>query len=84
LTAEHAKAYPHGVLADEREVIAIEALAALGRLDDAKARALAFEAASPGTPYAKRIERATGSGDTVQRMNPVSDPKSIAPSKKAP
>jgi hypothetical protein len=58
LTSEHRQLYPRGTLAQEREVLAIEALAALGQGDAARARAAAFESASPGSPYAVRVARA--------------------------
>jgi hypothetical protein len=58
LTSEHRQLYPRGTLAQEREVLAIEALAALGRADAASARAAAFESANPGSPYAVRVARA--------------------------
>jgi hypothetical protein len=58
LTAEHRQLYPRGTLAQEREVLAIEALGALGRGAAARARAAAFESASPGSPYAVRVARA--------------------------
>jgi hypothetical protein len=43
LTAEHARRYQDGVLAQEREVLAIDALARLGHRDLAAARARRFE-----------------------------------------
>jgi hypothetical protein len=57
LAAEHGRAYPHGALAQEREVIAIEALAAAGRHDEARARAATFRAAYPGSSHQARIDR---------------------------
>jgi hypothetical protein len=59
-TSEHARAYPRGSLSQEREVIAIEALVALGRNDDAKERAAAFHRAYPGSSHAGRVDRLVG------------------------
>lgn len=42
LAADHARFHPRGALTEEREVIAIDALAALGRTQAARARADAF------------------------------------------
>lgn len=56
-TNEHAKAYAHGAFAQEREVIAIEALVALGRRDEARRRAAAFGVDYPGSSHAARISR---------------------------
>ena len=58
LTVEHARRFPTGVLAEEREVIAIEALAKLGRDDEARSRSSAFFAAHPGSAYRLRIDDA--------------------------
>ena len=63
LTEEHARLYPHGLLAEERDVLAIEALARLGRLPRAKDLAQRFAARYPGSAYTKRIERALASDD---------------------
>jgi outer membrane protein assembly factor BamD (BamD/ComL family) len=54
---EHARLYPHGSLADDREVIAIDALVRLGRRDDAEARAARFRAVHPGSPSMRRLDR---------------------------
>jgi hypothetical protein len=43
----HAREYPEGALAEERDAIAIRALAALGRRPEAKTRAAAFERRYP-------------------------------------
>lgn len=56
LCDEHQARFAHGELAPEREVIAIGALAALGRRDDARARADRFRASHPGSAYLRRIE----------------------------
>jgi hypothetical protein len=58
LTDEHLRRYPHGILDQEREALAIEALMKLGRVDDARARARAFEVTYPDSPHRARIERA--------------------------
>jgi hypothetical protein len=60
LAEKHAAKFPNGELLEEREVLAIEALAALGRSGDARARADRFLASSPRTPYRARVGRATG------------------------
>jgi hypothetical protein len=57
IAGEHQRAYPTGALAQEREVIAIEALVRLGRVDEARRRAKAFHAAYPGSSHAARIDR---------------------------
>jgi hypothetical protein len=58
LTEEHAQRFPQGMLAQEREAIAIEALAKLGRATQAQARAQTFLKAHPGSPYRPRIDAA--------------------------
>lgn len=60
LTREHARTYPKGELVEEREVLAVEALARLGRSEEASRRALAFVRRFPQTPYAARLEMAIG------------------------
>ncbi len=60
VTSEHARAYPAGEFVQEREVIAVEALAKLGRRDEAVGRALALTKAFPNTPYATRLAKAIG------------------------
>ncbi len=54
--AAHARLYPHGALAQEREVIVIDALMRLGRGQDAKARAEALLRQSPETVHRAHIE----------------------------
>lgn len=48
--------FPGGVLAQEREALAIEALARSGRKADASARASAFVKAYPTSPLAARVQ----------------------------
>jgi hypothetical protein len=57
LTKEHARRYPNGDLAQEREVIAIESLRRLGRLDAAVERGAAFERKYPGSVHQSKIEQ---------------------------
>ncbi len=56
LTREHQRLYPRGVLVQEREVIAIEALSRLGRKSAAEDRAGEFESKYPGSAHEKKIE----------------------------
>lgn len=49
--------YPQGALAQEREAIAIEALAKLGRREEAQVRLRRFLAAHPESPHRMRLER---------------------------
>jgi RNA polymerase sigma-70 factor (ECF subfamily) len=51
-----ARRFPHGVLDQEREVVAIDALVRLGRRDEATARATRFDAAYPQSTHARRIQ----------------------------
>lgn len=57
LTREHAARCPSGAFTQERERIAIEALANLGRFDEMRTRAQAFERNFPASPHVRRIER---------------------------
>ncbi|MFV8755451.1 hypothetical protein ACNOYE_33295 [Nannocystaceae bacterium ST9] len=54
----HRDEFPSGVLADEREVMRIEALCGLGRIADAERVAAAFVAAKPSHPLRSRVEPA--------------------------
>jgi hypothetical protein len=56
LTKEHARAYPKGVLAQEREVIAIEALKRLGRTEEAGSRRGAFEEQYPESAHRRNLD----------------------------
>ncbi|NOU32683.1 MAG: hypothetical protein HOO96_32665, partial [Polyangiaceae bacterium] len=55
LAGEHARAYPHGFFAQEREMIAIEALVKLGDRAGASARAAAFRKAYPKSSHLSRL-----------------------------
>jgi hypothetical protein len=59
LIEDHPRLYPRGVLAQEREVIAIDALVRLGRRSEAAARAAAFRAAFPRSAHASRVTALT-------------------------
>lgn len=56
LVQEHAQKFPHGMLCQEREAIAIDALARLGRTGEAQERATAFAGRFPASPYRRRNE----------------------------
>jgi hypothetical protein len=60
LLDEHAAAFPSGKLGAERELLAIDALVRLGRRDEARVRARAMLARSPGGLYAERLEKMFG------------------------
>lgn len=51
LAGEHARRFPRGVLAQEREVLIIQALEQLGRHADAARRADEFSEQYPGSPH---------------------------------
>ncbi|MDF2692425.1 MAG: hypothetical protein K0S65_808, partial [Labilithrix sp.] len=59
-TDEHARAYPKGEFTQERELSAVEALARMGRKEEARGRARALIQRYPRTPYAARLEMAVG------------------------
>ncbi|MBX3201256.1 MAG: hypothetical protein KF894_24175, partial [Labilithrix sp.] len=56
LADDHARRFPTGMLAQEREVIAIEALMKTGRTSDANARASRFKARFPGSSHTRRVD----------------------------
>jgi len=60
LANHHAARFPRGTLAQEREVIAVEALLRLGRRDEARARAYRFYRAFPRSAHRARIEELLG------------------------
>ncbi|HYJ11175.1 MAG TPA: hypothetical protein VEX18_19265 [Polyangiaceae bacterium] len=55
LTEQHARFHPRGELSQERELIAMTALVALGRRTAALARSASFERAFPGSAYRKQL-----------------------------
>jgi hypothetical protein len=67
ISEEHARRFPVGMLAQERETIAVEALAKLGRTAQAQTRARAFLAAHPESPYKNRIDAALARLPAPQR-----------------
>lgn len=52
---EHAARFPRGVLVQEREVLAIQALRRLGRAADADRRAAGFAKAFPGSAFQRQL-----------------------------
>lgn len=52
---EHAARFPRGVLVQEREVLAIQALRKLGRNAEADRRTEAFAKAFPGSAFARKL-----------------------------
>ncbi len=54
-TRRHERAFPRGRLAEERELIAIQALSGLGRRDDARARAVRFLKVYPRSMFAPAV-----------------------------
>lgn len=60
LVDEHAAAYPKSGMAQEREMIRVEALLGVGRRAEAKALADAFRKAHPSSAYARRLDALLG------------------------
>jgi hypothetical protein len=60
LTDQHSAAHPRGVFAEEREVLAIEALRQLGRHEQANQRIAKFLAAFPSSAHRRRVEALRG------------------------
>ncbi|WP_437680317.1 tetratricopeptide repeat protein [Sorangium sp. So ce131] len=54
---QHRTEFPRGQLVAEREFLAIQVLARLGRADEARTRAEAFLARFPSSPHAERVRR---------------------------
>ena len=59
-TESMAAEFPAGTLAQEREVVAVEALFRLGRTDEARARVEAFAARWPDSPHLRRLRALPG------------------------
>ena len=59
-TDRHAREYPDGSLVEEREAIAVKALVALGRMDEARRRAHALEQRFPNGLTVRAVRAAVG------------------------
>jgi hypothetical protein len=55
---EHRRRYPNGQLAEEREALRVETLAAMGRSDEARGAARAFAERFPESVLLARVHRA--------------------------
>jgi hypothetical protein len=55
--SEHARRFPSGALAEEREAAFVLALCAAGRVDEARRHRAALERAAPSSPLLPRLER---------------------------
>ena len=60
LADEHRRRFPHGVLAEEREVIAMQALKRLGLNDEARTRAKDFRSRHPESIHNPNVDQAAG------------------------
>lgn len=60
---EHARRFPSGVLAEEREMLRVSALAAIGRSADARRAADSFRSRWPRSAYARRVEELAAGAD---------------------
>jgi hypothetical protein len=56
LLSDHARRFPRPKLGEEREALAIQALVAVGRYDDARARAASFRAAAPHSLFLPAVD----------------------------
>lgn len=59
LTREHARRFPEGILAQEREVIAIEALKRLGKASEVESRVEQFKKSYPGSVHQRGLDSGT-------------------------
>lgn len=73
LAGEHARRFPGGALAQERELIAVDALVRAGRPAEARERAERFLQAFPRSAHRRRIESIVGAA-SVQKNEPVAPP----------
>lgn len=55
MVQRHEKDFPSASLAEERDVIRISTLVALGKAEEARARAAAFDRRYPGSPFAAAV-----------------------------
>lgn len=56
LASQHERRFPHGSMAEERDVIRISALVGLGQIASARALASEFLRVNSGSAYARRVE----------------------------
>jgi TolA-binding protein len=61
---EHQREFPSGVLSQERTAARIQALCALGRMNEAKSELAKLARTSPQSPHAARARKACGFGST--------------------
>jgi hypothetical protein len=62
LTQEHARRFPNGVLAEEREAVSVRSLAASGHTNEARRAAAAFAKHFPRSVLARRLLAEVGAG----------------------
>jgi hypothetical protein len=77
LAEQHARAYPHGMFAQEREVLAIESLLRAHARPAALLRAQAFVSGHPDSPYAVRIRALLDelpASSTAPAADPAAEP----------
>jgi hypothetical protein len=67
LTETHRRLYPRGILAQEREVVAIEALARLGKARAAEQRASGFRNEQPHSIHESRLRGVLGDAGVETR-----------------
>jgi hypothetical protein len=63
VVARHLRLFPSGVLAQERELVAIDALLRVGQREAARVRAATFLRQYPGSVHALRIQELVGGSD---------------------
>ncbi len=71
--ALHGVRYPNGQLAEERAALEVQALAAGGRLDEARVRAQNFQRQAPGSLFAPKVRMLVdhaGDGDSEEAARP--------------
>ena len=63
LTRDHERKFPHGLLVQEREVVAIDALLRLGRRAEAAGRAVRFHEQFPTSVHGRRLDVLLGKAE---------------------
>jgi len=66
LCADHGRRFPNGMLAQERDAIAVEALAKSGNRAGARARLDLFEKRYPGSTHTRRLEALVGPARRIE------------------